>query len=100
MPRSYCEWAGLYSAPRYALLRVLYPADVFIPRLFRSDAAKKAYRMVHKRHCVPPAFSLRDPQLEALCQEEPTGFVLVRPLPEGAGGKMGWYWSRLWLALS
>ncbi|PZP44272.1 MAG: hypothetical protein DI595_20255, partial [Agrobacterium fabrum] len=36
---------------------------------------------------MPPAFSLRDPQLEALCQEEPTGFVLVRPLFEGAAGK-------------
>lgn len=39
--------------------------------------------MVHKRHCVPPAFSLRDPQLEALCQEEPTGFVLVRTRQTG-----------------
>ncbi|CUX03309.1 hypothetical protein AGR1A_Lc60010 [Agrobacterium fabacearum CFBP 5771] len=26
--------------------------------------------MVHKRHCVPPAFSLRDPQLEALYQKK------------------------------
>ncbi|CUX62447.1 hypothetical protein AGR4C_Lc80127 [Agrobacterium tumefaciens str. Kerr 14] len=100
MPRSYCEWARLYSALRYALLRVLYPAGASLRHCSMLRLPKKAYRMVHKRHCVPPAFSLRDPQLEALCQEGPTGFVLVRPFPEGAGGKMGWYWSRLWLALS